>query len=71
MTSNKNISIPAPKSTELTDATAIQVSTSKNEKTMITENVNNQNPVVNSDNADNSTTADTLFADETASTVHP
>nr|WP_316615558.1 DUF3408 domain-containing protein [uncultured Alistipes sp.] len=71
MTSNKNISIPAPKSTELTDATAIQVSTSKNEKTMITENVNNQNPVVNSDNADNSTTADTLFADETASTVQP
>lgn len=38
---------------------------------MITENVNNQNPVVNSDNADNSTTADTLFADETASTVQP
>lgn len=38
---------------------------------MLTDNSNNPNPAVNSDNADNSTTADTLFAEETASAVQP
>ena len=38
---------------------------------MITENINNQNPAVNSDNADDSTTAGTLFAEESASTTQP
>lgn len=69
MTSKKNISIPASKSTELTDATATQVSTPKNNKTMITDNSNNSTLTVNSDNVDNSTAADTLFTEETASTV--
>ena len=65
MTSKKNISIPASKSTELTDATATQVSTPKNDKTMISDNSNNPNL------ADNSTTTDTLFAEETATTAQP
>lgn len=43
----------------------------KTDKTMITDNSNNPNPAVNSDNADNSTTADTLFAEETVSTAQP
>ena len=38
---------------------------------MSNDNLNNTNPAVNSDNADNSTTADTLFAEETASTAQP
>lgn len=38
---------------------------------MTSDNSNNQNLAVNSDNADNSTTADTLFAEETASTAQP
>lgn len=71
MTSKKNISIPVSKSTELTDATATQVSTNNTDKTMNTDNPNNTNTAVNSDNADNSTTADTLFAEETAPTVQP
>ena len=72
MTSKKNISIPASKSTELTDATATQVSTTpKNDKTMISDNSNNSTLAVNNDNADNNTTAATLFAEESASTVQP
>ena len=65
MTTKENISTPASKSTQLTDATATQVSTNSTDKTMITDNSNNPNL------ADNSTTADTLFVDETASTVQP
>lgn len=38
---------------------------------MITDNSNNPNPAVNSDKTDNSTTADNLFAEETASTAQP
>lgn len=38
---------------------------------MNTDNPNNTNTVVNSDNADNSATADTLFAEESASAVQP
>ena len=71
MTTKKNISIPASKSTELTDAAVTQVSTPKNDKTMITDKSNNPNLAVNSDNADNSTTTDTLFAEETATTAQP
>lgn len=71
MTSKKNISIPAPKSTELTDATATQISTNNIDKTMNTDNPNNTNLAVNSDNADNSTTADTLFAEVTATNAQP
>lgn len=71
MTSKKNISTTASKSTELTDVTATQVAVPKNDKTMTTDNSDNPNLAVNSDNAGNSTTADTLFADETASTVQP
>ncbi len=71
MTLKKNNSIPASKSTELTDATALQVSTPKNDKTMISDNSHNLTLAVNSDNADNSTAADTLFAEETVSTTQP
>ena len=71
MTTKKNITIHASKSTELTAATATQVSTPKNDKTMTTDNPNNLNLAVNSDNPDNSTVADTLFAEETASTTQP
>ena len=71
MTTKKNISIPASKSTELTDTTATQVSTINTDKIMITDNPNNQDPTVNSNNADNNTTANTLFAEETASAVQP
>lgn len=38
---------------------------------MITENSNNPTLAVNRDNADNSTTADALFTEETATTVQP
>ena len=38
---------------------------------MITDNSNNPNLAVNSDNADSSTTASTLFAEESASTAQP
>lgn len=71
MTTKKNTSIPASKSTELADAIETQVSTNNTEKIMITKNINNPNPAVNSDNANNSATANTLFAEETASTVQP
>lgn len=71
MTTKKNISTPASKSTELTIAATTKVSTNKTDKNMITDNLNNSNPAVNSNNADNSTIADTLFAEETASTVQP
>ncbi len=71
MTTKKNISTPASKSTELTDATETQVSTNNTEKIMITDNSNNSNTAVNSNNADNSTTADTLFTEKTVSTVQP
>lgn len=71
MTTKKNISTSASKSSELTDATTAQVSTPKTDKTMNTDNSNNPNLAVNSDNADNITTADTLFTEETASTTQP
>ncbi len=38
---------------------------------MNTDNPNNTNLAVNSDNADNSTTADTLFAEVTATNAQP
>ena len=38
---------------------------------MISNNSNNPNLAVNSDHTDNSTAADTLFAEETASTAQP
>lgn len=65
MTTKKNISIPASKSTVLTDATATQVSTLKTDKTMIADN---SNPDVNSDNTADSTI---LFNDEQVTTVQP
>lgn len=68
MTSKKNISIPASKSTELTDATATQVSTPKNNKTMITDNSNNPYLAVNSDNTVDSTN---LFNDEQTNSIQP
>ena len=71
MTTNKNISTPASKSTELTIATTTKVLTNKTDKNMITDNLNNSNLAVNSNNADNSTTASTLFAEETATTTQP
>lgn len=71
MTTKRNISTPASKSTELTIATTTKVSTNKTDKNMITDNLNNSNLAVNSDNADNSATVDTLFAEETASAVQP
>lgn len=71
MITKKNISTRASKSTKLTDATETQVSTPKNDKTMISDNSNNPTLTVNSDNADNCTSATTLFTDETASTVQP
>lgn len=40
--------------------------TNNPDKTMTTSNPTTANPAVNSDNADNSTTADTLFIEETA-----
>ncbi|WP_455960973.1 DUF3408 domain-containing protein [Bacteroides bouchesdurhonensis] len=45
--------------------------TNNTNKTMITENSNNPTLAVNRDNADNSTTADALFTEETATTVQP
>ena len=38
---------------------------------MTTDNLNNSNLAVNNDNADNSATANTLFTEETASTIQP
>ena len=38
---------------------------------MISDNSNNSTLAVNNDNADNNTTATTLFAEESASTVQP
>ncbi len=68
MTTKKNISTPASKSTELADATATQVSTSKTDINMITDNSNNSNPSVNSDNTADSTN---LFNDEQPDTAQP
>jgi len=45
--------------------------TNNTDKTMTTDNLNNSNLAVNNDNADNSATANTLFAEDTASTVQP
>ena len=61
----------ASKSTELTDAPESKVSTLNPDFIMKSDNSINLNPVVNSDNVDNSTTADNLFAEETASTTQP
>ena len=46
----------------------------KTDKIPTTDNLNNSTPAVNSDNnsvGDNSTTTDTLFAEEAASTAQP
>ena len=46
----------------------------KTDKIPTTDNINNSTPAVNSDNnsvGDNSTTTDTLFAEEAASTAQP
>ena len=45
--------------------------TNNTDKIITNDNTKNPNPAVNSDNADNSATAVTLFADETASTPQP
>lgn len=45
--------------------------TDNTNKTMIPGNSNNPTLAVNNDNADNSTTANTLFTEETASTAQP
>lgn len=71
MTAKKSPSTPASKSTKLTDATKSQVSLSKPEVTMKTDNSINPTNSVNSDNTVNSTTptnADNLFDNEQTAT---
>lgn len=71
MTAKKSPSTTASKSTKLTDAPESKVSTLNPYFIMKSDNSTDHNPAVNSDNADNSTTANTLFAEETASTAQP
>lgn len=75
MTAKKSLSTPASKSTELTDATNSNVSPSKSEVDMESDNSINPTSTVNSDNAVNCTTtanADNLFDNEqTASEATP
>lgn len=71
MTAKKSPSTTASKSTKLTDAPESKVSTLNSDFIMKSDNFTNLNPAGSNDNADNSTTADTLFAEETASTVQP
>lgn len=59
------------KSTKLTDAPESKVSTLNPDFIMKSDNSTDLNPTVNSDNADNSTSANTLFAEETALTTQP
>lgn len=71
MKTTETPSTTASKSTELTDAPEIQVSTSNPKIIMQPDNSTNPNPAVNSDNAVNSTTpanADNLFGNEQTAT---
>lgn len=71
MKTTKTPSTTASKSTELTDAPEIQVSTSNPQIIMQPDNSTNLNPAVNSDNAVNSTAtanADNLFGNEQTAT---
>lgn len=67
MTAKKSLSTPASKSTELTDATNSNVSPSKSEVDMKSDNSINSTFTVNSDNTINSTTpanGDNMFGNE-------
>ena len=71
MKTTKTSTTTASKSTKLTDAPEIQVSTSNPQIIMQPDNSTNPNPAVNSDNAVNSTTpanADNLFGNEQTAT---
>jgi hypothetical protein len=71
MTAKKSPSTPASKSTKLTDATNSNVSPSKSEVDMKSDNSINSTFTVNSDNTVNSTTpanADNLFDNEQTAT---
>lgn len=71
MTAKKSPSTPASKSTKLTDATNLNVSPSKSEVDMKSDNSINSTFTVNSDNTVNSTTpanADNLFDNEQTAT---
>ncbi len=68
MTTKKNISTTASKSTELTDATATPILTNNTDKTMTTDNSNNPNLADNSDNTVDSTN---LFNDEQTNSIQP
>lgn len=72
MKTTKTSTTTASKSTKLTDAPEIQVSTSNPQIVMQPDNSTNSNPAVNSDNAVNSTTptnTDNLFGNEQTATV--
>ncbi len=64
MKTTKAPSTPASKSTELTDAPEIKVSTLNSDFIMKSDNPTNLNPAVNSDNAVNSTTTTNAVANE-------
>ena len=64
MKTTKTPTTPASKSTKLTDAPEIQVSTSNPQIIMQPDNSTNSNPAVNSDNAVNSTTTANAVANE-------
>ena len=71
MKTTKTSTTTASKSTKLTDAPEIQVSTSNPQIIMQPDNSTNSTPAVNSDNTVNSTTpanADNLFDNEQAAT---
>ena len=64
MKTTKTSTTTASKSTKLTDAPEIQVSTSNPQIIMQPDNSTNSNPAVNSDNAVNSTTTANVVANE-------
>ena len=64
MKTTKTSTTTASKSTKLTDAPEIQVSTSNPQIIMQPDNSTNSNPAVNSDNAVNSTTTANAVANE-------
>lgn len=64
MKTTKTSTTTASKSTKLTDAPEIQVSTSNPQIVMQPDNSTNSNPAVNSDNAVNSTTTANAVANE-------
>ena len=64
MNTTKTSTTTASKSTKLTDAPEIQVSTSNPQIIMQPDNSTNSNPAVNSDNAVNSTTTANAVANE-------